>query len=1025
MINPATIHDAGVRTIQWLEQLIVTDARGDHDDASDVAPTGRYWLGRLAPEITATEQTSERGERMDPCACGVRFRPSTDPPWTLDIVVSFRVWVKAGRGKPWHKSPPIIARLRPVIDGTKSAEEIGRDELSTAIGLVEGANHLARVEVEVEDDGGPVIAVTLVNESPAETPGDSAELVLYEAWLEVDAGPLRPFVLDALPDSFRYDRNVLAYGINGGVAIEGTKLRTVDVIHTERPRPRYWDDSIGAEPDLSFERLANDPLPPLEELVAAAHRWGERHWSHEALEHRAAEEGWETVMLEQALSEGKAYGHEVERMRRGVEALVADHDLQRAFRLMNDAMKRSARGRYPGWRPFQVGFQLAVLPSLAEPNGIERKTVDTLWFATGGGKTETYLGVVVTTCLYDRIRGKQAGVTAWSRFPLRMLSLQQMQRFADALAGAEMARRQHDLGGAPFRLGFLVGAAGTPNRIREDPDQYAEDADDPDMPGRYKRLERCPFCDNRDLEMAFDKRHWTLVHRCTNDGCPWPDEVLPVHVVDEEVFRFLPSVVVGTLDKAATIAWQAAMRGLVASPLARCTGPMHGYRYAKRSTNADGCLVPGCRYSPEPLGQERALFAPSVRVQDELHLLRDSLGAVDAQYETLLDHLSAIDGPPPAKIIASSATLAGHDEQVWTLYRRVGRVFPMPGPRPGHSFWSQSDDRVLRRFVGFAPRGQTLEYASDRISSVLQREIRRLNNPTQRPAAASEINVSEDQLDDLLSLYGTQVVYGSRLRDVEAAARSFGSEIPVAPLDFVTLTGATPFDDVRTALERLGSPEPDFDDRIHLVAASSMMSHGVDIDRLNIITMLGLPLTTAEFIQTTARIGRTHPGLVVVLHRMGGERDASVFRSFPVWVEHGDRFVEAVPITRRSRRVLQLAYPGAFVARVYDVHEPRALAWNGKNLAKATRVGRYFGEMNIGIEDEYIALLEALAIDPTIDPELAADLRRLVIQTFRLLEEPGDRTTIEICGERPMTSLRDVEAQAPIVEYVPGRRRRS
>ena len=152
---------------------------------------------------------------------------------------------------------------------------------------------------------------------------------------------------------------------------------------------------------------------------------------------------------------------------------------------------------------------------------------------------------------------------------------------------------------------------------------------------------------------------------------------------------------------------------------------------------------------------------------------------------------------------------------------------------------------------------------------------------------------------------------------------------------------------------------------------------------------------------------------------MGGERDASVFRSFPVWVEHGDRFVEAVPITRRSRRVLQLAYPGAFVARVYDVHEPRALAWNDKNLAKATRVGRYFGEKNISIEDEYIALLDALAIDPAVDPELAADLRRLVIQTFRSLEEPGDRTTIEICGERPMTSLRDVEAQAPIVEYVP------
>jgi hypothetical protein len=908
---------------------------------------------------------------------------------------------------------------------TEPLQELGREELASAIATVEGAQHRGRIDVEVEDEDGPVLAVTLVNESPADTAAEAAENVMYEAWVEVRAGELRPFVLDALPDSFRYDRRVNAYGIGGGVTVDGTTLRTTDVVETSRPRPGYWDTTIGSQPDLSFARLATDPIPALNELVDAAARWGEREWSHAALESRSTLEGWEPEMLEQALEQGRAYGAEVDRMRAGVQALTDNADLRRAYQLANEAMGRATRGAYPGWRAFQVGFQLVVMPSLTDPDGDERRTVDTLWFATGGGKTETYLGVVVTACLYDRIRGKQAGVTAWSRFPLRMLSLQQMQRFADALAGAEMVRRDHDLGGAPFRLGFLVGAAGTPNRIREDPGLGAEDADDPEMPGRYKRLERCPFCAERAIEMDFDTRHWMLVHRCTNATCPWPEDALPVHVVDEEVFRLLPAVVVGTLDKAATIAWQAAMRGLVASPLARCTGPMHGYRYAKRSTNAHGCLVPGCRYDRQPLGQDRARFAPSVRVQDELHLLRDSLGAVDAQYETLLDHLGATDGAPPPKIIASSATLAGHDEQVRALYRRDGRVFPMPGPRPGLSFWSQSTDKVLRHFVGLAPRGQTLEYASDRISSVVQRQIRRLDEPAQRAAVAEEVGVDDRLLDDLLSLYGTQVVYGSRLRDVEAAARSFGSEIPVAPLDFVTLMGATPFDDVRAALERLSSPESSFAERIHLVAASSMMSHGVDIDRLNVITMLGLPLTTAEFIQTTARIGRTHPGLVIVLHRMGGERDASVFRSFTTWVEHGDRFVEPVPITRRSRRVLELAFPGAFVSRVYGIHEPRALASTNQNLAKGSRLGRWFANEGISIDDEYAALLEALAIDPDTDPALAEDLRRLVIQTFRSLEEPGDRNTIDICGDRPMTSLRDVEAQAPIVEYTPGRRRRT
>src|SRR5439155_25816055 len=149
--------------------------------------------------------------------------------------------------------------------------------------------------------------------------------------------------------------------------------------------------------------------------------------------------------------------------------------------------------RYESWRPFQLGFVLAALPSLVDATGAERRVVDTLWFPTGGGKTETYLGVVVFTCLYDRLRGKAHGISCWSRFPLRMLSLQQTQRFADALAGAELARRREGLPGDPFALGFLVGKGGTPNKVRDDASDDA-DATDPDMPARNQVLLRCPFC---------------------------------------------------------------------------------------------------------------------------------------------------------------------------------------------------------------------------------------------------------------------------------------------------------------------------------------------------------------------------------------------------------------------------------------------------------------------------------------------------------------------------------------------------
>ena len=160
-------------------------------------------------------------------------------------------------------------------------------------------------------------------------------------------------------------------------------------------------------------------------------------------------------------------------------------------------------------------------------------------------------------------------MTAWSRFPLRMLSMQQTQRFADALAGAELVRRAESIKGAPISLGFYVGALGTPNRIDVEAKDGSPDPEDESMPARYQVLLTCPFCRRKGLHMRMDRRHWRLVHECPHDDCPWPERALPFYIVDTEIYRFLPTVIVGTLDKAASIGMQAAMRGLV--------GPRSGY----------------------------------------------------------------------------------------------------------------------------------------------------------------------------------------------------------------------------------------------------------------------------------------------------------------------------------------------------------------------------------------------------------------------------------------------------------------
>jgi hypothetical protein len=1003
----------GARFVHWLERQVVLDARGDRVDEFDTKPADRLWLGRLAPEAAAWKQAmGERGQRLDPCSGGFRFRPATEPPWAWNAEVRFRVWTKQRGFSKWRKSEPVVVTFPVAVpDRAVGSRTYGSDEIAAALQAANLDGYHANVDVEIaRESDGLSLAVTLVNIS---TEQRGADRNLYEASLQLEVGELQPFVLDALPDSFRYDRHIIAYGVYGGVQYDGRFLTTSDVIGENRQRPTYWDEEIGPEPDLRFETLADDPMPSLQQLVDSLRRWGELHWSESQLDQRAADDDWTEDMRGMAGREAKLFEAEVGRCERGLSTLV-QQDVLRAFQLTNRAFVHSGAGRYDRWRPFQLGFLLSSLPGLVDAENDERGIVDTLWFATGGGKTETYLGIIVFSALWDRIRGKQNGITAWSRFPLRMLSLQQTQRFAEALAGAELERRKEGIEGAPFSLGFLVGRNGTPNRIRDDAGEGAVEAGDTDMPARYQVLLRCPFCRSRDLELRFNRRHWRLEHFCREASCPWPKEGLPFYVVDEEIFRFLPTAVVGTLDKAASIGMQAAMRGLYASPIARCTGPGHGYAYAPRS-HTQGCLVPDCSHPLEPLDQANVLFAPTVRVQDELHLLRGGLGAIDSHYETLLDHLYRATGASLAKIVASSATLAGYETQVATLYDREASAFPRPGPQEGVSFWTKDQELLARRFVGLAPRGQTQEFANDRTAESLQRAVRRLLDEPQD--VCREIGVSPEQAAFLLLNYGTHVVYGSTVRDVEAAARSFETQPGVEPLNVRTLTGATPLDEVRLSLDRLDKPEPDFADRIHVICASSMMSHGVDVERFNVITMLGMPLATAEFIQTTARIGRRLPGLVIVLHRMGVERDASVFRSFDVFVRHGDRFIEPIAITRKSRRVLDHTFPGLFMARLLGVHEPERIRLGGKQLTTVTQLRQYVQQRGTTEEEEFIQLCDALGLNPANDDDpLVVELRRLIRLTFREINDPATkaRWPSEATPGQPMLSLREVETQIPI-----------
>ena len=409
--------------------------------------------------------------------------------------------------------------------------------------------------------------------------------------------------------------------------------------------------------------------------------------------------------------------------------------------------------------------------------------------------------------------------------------------------------------------------------------------------------------------------------------------------------------------------------------------------------------------------------SPTFRLQDELHLLRDSLGAVDGHYEAVLDGIQNELSGRRAKILASSATLSGYDKQSDVLYRRKARVFPQPGPTPRDGFWSRPSTTRMRRFQALAPRGATIEFAVDRLMSELQIAVRKLwRSPAE---ICAELAIDTRFADFLLEQYGTDVVYGNTLRDLDAVSRSATTQLVGVdgPVRSVSLTGRTQFENISGILDdlqKLDAKRP-FEERIHLITASSMMSHGVDVDRLNVMIVLGLPLTTAEFIQATARVGRRWPSIVLIVHKMGRERDASVYRLFEKFVEQGDRFVEPIPITKRSRRVLRRTIPGLQAARLLHIHAYSV----PDRFTTVAHLRQRIAAKKFSPEAEGEALNTYLNFDEITEADHRRDVRNDVNSYAERVKRPTTEAKdwyVKVWpkNRQPMMSLRDVEEQVPV-----------
>lgn len=419
-----------------------------------------------------------------------------------------------------------------------------------------------------------------------------------------------------------------------------------------------------------------------------------------------------------------------------------------AWLAMNEAMADFMKARFKRddneWRLFQLAFVVANIPCLASrmPEFVhhfdERRddAVTLLYFATGGGKSEAFFGLLLFNLMLDRLRGKHRGVTSLIRYPLRLLTIQQAQRCARVLAHGERVRRRNGYEGESLSIGFWVGSGGSPNRhstkgvksiplVSAAPPSLANEESLRENDSKYsaamrawRKLPKCPFCGSETaLRLFVDHGDQTLGHVCTDIKCDSNDgawKPLPFYIVDEDIYDLAPAVLLGTVDKLALI-------GHSGRTIRRIYGMFGAAPWYKPETgrlfvpeNKELAAGPAAKgmagVYPAYKGGQRLFHDPfpSLIIQDEAHLLDESLGTFAGLFESTLDAIFAHLSKPltelvaadrqgrrrRAKVIAASATVSDPERQLEHLYQRSipATQFPEPGPSLYESFYSEPSE---------------------------------------------------------------------------------------------------------------------------------------------------------------------------------------------------------------------------------------------------------------------------------------------------------------------------------------------
>jgi hypothetical protein len=668
------------------------------------------------------------------------------------------------------------------------------------------------------------------------------------------------------------------------------------------------------------------------------------------------------------------------RLQAGINLLVEDEKAAAAFRFMNRAMwQQRVRGiaaemrrRQPEksitellatadhaknrtWYPFQLAFVLLNLPSITQLDHPERNdpteaVADLLWFPTGGGKTEAYLGLTAYTLALRRLQGTiakrsgQYGVAVLMRYTLRLLTLQQFQRAAVLICACEMLRReaikQGDLrwGNEPFRLGLWVGQKTTPNttlQSMEAMEKLRKSSLPPDHSPH--QLTNCPWCganinpkENIEVLPYPNNLGRTIIYCGDEKGaCLFSqrnsqNEGLPLIVVDQEIYRRLPALLIATVDKFAQMPWVGETQMLFGQVDGYCE--RHGF---SSSDLGDGNHSATAQYRTVMHQPHGPLRPPDLIIQDELHLISGPLGTLVGFYETAVDELGSwiVNGQKVRpKVVASTATIRQAAAQIKQLFLRQVQVFPPPGLTIKDNFFARQREPQPttpgRRYLGICALGR------GRTATLLRVYTAMLG-------AAKQLY---DQQGILVDPWMTLVGYFNSLRELAGMRRRIDDNLPfmmqqvkhrglgVRGKYLVTeeLTSRKRSADIPAILDRL---EKQFDpatvknakdtkegQALDVLLATNMLSVGVDVRRLGAMVVTNQPKNTAEYIQATSRIGRSYPGLVVTVYHWIRPRDLSHYETFAHYHATFYQHVEALSVTPFASGAIKRGLAGLLVS---------------------------------------------------------------------------------------------------------------